>query len=334
MDSDPSGYDLQLPSLVKEIRKRGCKMVGIQLPDGLKRYLPQIRRKIEEETDAIPVFSTEPCYGACDVSESLSDLGCDLIFHLGHSKMVDDLRVPVIYIPCFSRLSAKDLVGRHAHKIPEKRVGLIASVQHVNEIPAVSQILSQRGFEVHVGVAGQRTQYDGQVLGCNFEAARRVADEVDAFLYIGGGNFHPLGVALATGKAVYVIDPYAGEMRDVGSLAKKTLHKRFAQIEHARETESFGLLVSAKPGQRRMKEAINYQKMLRRLGKDSAILTYDRLDPRRLVSYQFDAYVNFGCPRIPIEDSELFPKPILTPLELEILMGTRPWEDYSPDEIA
>ncbi len=331
---EPPDHDLQIPAIIREIERRGSRIVGIQLPDGLKRYAALIRKRIEADTDAVPVFSTEPCYGGCDLSESLQALGCDLIVHMGHTQMIDAGDTPVLYIPCFSQTTAAGVLAAHASEIRAKRLGLVSSAQHAHEMQRLRAQLSEKGFEVVISDPGPRTEYPGQILGCNYEAARRIADQVDAFLYVGGGNFHPLGVSLATGKEVYVADPYTGEIRTIAKLARRVLHKRFAQIELARKAQSFGLLVSTKPGQRRLAEAMKFREELIDRGMEATILSYDLLDPSRLVSYRLDAYVNFGCPRIPIEDSELFPAPTLTPPELEVLLGTRSWEEIVPDEIA
>ena len=40
-----------------------------------------------------------------------------------------------------------------------------------------------------------------------------------------------------------------------------------------------------------------------------------------------------ACPRIAIDDSKMYKKPLLTPQELEILFKRRKWEDYEIDEI-
>ena len=326
-------YDLELDRIINEINTRGSRLVGIQIPDGLKRYTDLIRREIVRRTNATPIFSTEPCHGSCDLSTTLSQIGCDLIVHMGHSKMVDS-EVPVLYVHCYSERSAVEVLKRKVSLIKEKRIGLVAALQHVREIDPAAQILLQQGHEVKVGEPGRRTEFPGQVLGCDFTAAKRVAQEVDAFLYLGGGNFHPLGVSLATGKKVWVADPYRDELRDVSKLTRQTLAVRFAKIERAKGAEKIGIIVSTKPGQRRMKQALRWSRLLEERGIVSTILSSDELDPSRLISYQVDAFLNLACPRMAVEDAELFPKPVLTPTELEIVLGLRSWEGYIPDEIA
>jgi 2-(3-amino-3-carboxypropyl)histidine synthase len=46
-----------------------------------------------------------------------------------------------------------------------------------------------------------------------------------------------------------------------------------------------------------------------------------------------DAFVMTACPRIAIDDSIRYKKPLLTPQELEIVLELRDWEDYEMDEI-
>ncbi len=333
MSDDQTDHDLRLSWLVEEIRRKRSRVVGFQMPDGLKRYVPCIRKRIEGETDALPIFCTEPCFGGCDLSRSLPDLGCDLIVHMGHSRMVGDGRVPVVYVPCFSRTSSVEALKSRIAQIPVSNIGLVSSLQHCHELGGIASLLRGKGCQVYVGNPSPRTECKGQVLGCDFKAARDIMDKVESFLYVGGGNFHPLGVALATKREVRVIDPYSQEYREVDRLRDTTLRKRFAQIERAREARDIGLLVSTKPGQIRVSEALNCRQALRSAGFDAVMLSSDHLDPSRLVLYDLDAYVNFGCPRMAVEDCSLFPRPVLTPPEVEILLGTTSWEDYRPDEI-
>ena len=46
-----------------------------------------------------------------------------------------------------------------------------------------------------------------------------------------------------------------------------------------------------------------------------------------------DSYVSTACPRIAIDDYMQYKAPIITPIELEIVLGIRQWEDYVFDQI-
>ena len=54
----------------------------------------------------------------------------------------------------------------------------------------------------------------------------------------------------------------------------------------------------------------------------------------KLRSLGFDAYVSTACPRIAVDDVAMYDKPLLTPQELEIVLGVRKWENYVFDQMT
>jgi len=81
-------YDLELDRVVAEIRKKNAKLVGLQLPEGLKKEAVKIAQEIESKTGAKTVIFTDSCYGACDTKEKEGKvLGLDLIIHFGHTTL-------------------------------------------------------------------------------------------------------------------------------------------------------------------------------------------------------------------------------------------------------
>tara|TARA_Y100000310_G_C20273303_1_gene619072 strand:+ start:148 stop:456 length:309 start_codon:yes stop_codon:yes gene_type:complete len=82
-------YDLEIPKIVRTIKKEKAKHVLLQFPDGLKPYSTAIAKEIEnnlgkEKTEIIIWFGT--CYGACDIPMHTEKLGIDLIIQFGHSE--------------------------------------------------------------------------------------------------------------------------------------------------------------------------------------------------------------------------------------------------------
>ena len=71
-------------------------------------------------------------------------------------------------------------------------------MQHKHELKKVKEIIEKAGKNAVIG---------GQILGCDVNAAKKIKNKVDAFLYIGSGEFYPLGVALETGKKVIIANP-------------------------------------------------------------------------------------------------------------------------------
>ena len=79
-------YDLELDKAAAEIRKQNAKTVCIQLPDGLKPIAAEIKKELEEKTEADIIIWLGSCFGACDVPLQVKELGIDLIVQFGHSR--------------------------------------------------------------------------------------------------------------------------------------------------------------------------------------------------------------------------------------------------------
>jgi len=93
------------------------------------------------------------------------------------------------------------------------------------------------------------------------------------------------------------------------------------------------VIVCSKIGQNRSEEADAIVRMLKDSGRRAQKVVIEEISPMALMSYQVDAFVNTACPRIAMDDSARYPKPMLTPPELEIALGLREWNDYLFDQI-
>jgi len=99
------------------------------------------------------------------------------------------------------------------------------------------------------------------------------------------------------------------------------------------DAQSFGIIVSTKIGQRRKDLAFELRCKAEEHGLDAHVLFADMITPEALASFRVDAFVNTACPRIAIDNTAAFPVPVLTPVEFEVVIGVRKWEDLTFDEI-
>jgi 2-(3-amino-3-carboxypropyl)histidine synthase len=173
-------------------------------------------------------------------------------------------------------------------------------------------------------------KYPGQVLGCNFSSARAI--DVDEYLYIGGGAFHALGVALATGKRVIAADPFLH--RTSISDASLIMKQRYALITKALNARTFCVLAGTKTGQRRLDLALELAEQAIERGYDAYTVTINELTPWTLYQFPAEAYVNTACPRVTIDDATRFKAPMLTPIEFEMVIGKRDLSEYALDEFS
>jgi 2-(3-amino-3-carboxypropyl)histidine synthase len=324
-------HELEIADIVVKIKDLKADTVGLQFPEGLKVHAVKVARQIENETGATVIISADPCYGACDVADVDMGTSVDVLVHFGHRPLPIDYDVPVIFVDASSNI---DVIGcvQSAMGLLEgyKRIGLVTTTQHLHLLDEVADFLKQNGKEIVMNQGAGTVR--GQVLGCNFSAIKNI--DADAFLYVGSGNFHALGIKLFTDKPVVIADPYLGEAREIDEFTDRILRIRSARIAKAMDAEKFGIIVSSKKGQSRLELAKTLKNMLKQEGKEGFILFMDDVSPNLLLPFMdLDAFVMTACPRIAIDDSKMYKKPLLTPQELEIAIGKRKWEDYEIDEI-
>ena len=272
-------------------------MKFLQIPDGLKTKALEIA----DELGGDVIISCEACYGACDIKEDEAKrLGCDKIVHYGHSKLIDT-DIEVDYVE--KREKYDPTKALENVKIDFKRIGLVSAIQFLDSLEIAKKVLERQGKEVLIG---------GQVLGCDVSKAVAIQNKVDCFLFIGSGHFHPLGVALKTGKPTFILNIEKGNLEKLDTrLFEK---QRIAAQVIARDAKVFGILVSTKPGQMNIKLAKEIKEKLK--PRKSYIFSMDEIRPDKLEGIKVDAYINTACPRITIENRTDFRKPILNPDEI------------------
>ncbi len=316
-------FDLELERVFKIIEEKNCRNIGLQFPEGLKRQAIDIADRIQKKTRVSAVISGNPCFGACDIDVALAGR-VDILFHFGHARMGEHGNV--VFIEARSSIDVLPAVKASLALFKTNKIGLITTIQHVHKLNEACTVIKEHGKECVIGKGDLRVGYPGQILGCNFTAARVDCDE---FLYIGSGLFHPIGVAIATKKKVIAADPYLNYAVEVEP--EKFIRKRGGYIARAMDADVFGMIVSTKSGQNRMELAQKLREAANKHGKKAFIILMDLVTPDQLLAFRIDACVNTACPRVTIDDAERFHVPLLTPQEFEIVLGER--ENMEMDEI-
>lgn len=321
-------YEIDEERLLEEAKG---KKIAIKLPEGFIPYATKILDFLEE--NGIKAFLlAESCYGACDF---VSYKEIEKIICIGEAEMPylrKKYESEVAFIEARYDFDVSFL--NKAFKFLGKKVGLVSITPYMHKLKECKEYLEKNGYEVFIGKKSRRTAYDGQILGCDFSSAISISNYIDTFLFIGDGFFHPVGLYLAIKKNVVVANPiekriYAEEIKKE---ADKILKKRYAMIAKAMDAEKFGIIVSRKLGQKRMELARRLKKLIDEKGKKAYLIILNDIDEK--IDYmEFDCYISTACPRVAIDDMDKYEKPILTPIELEILLNERKWENYEFDQI-
>lgn len=190
-----------------------------------------------------------------------------------HAKSNLDLTVPEKYV--------KDL---------PKKLGIVTNIQHLHKIKDVLKQFPE-------------AKIAGQVLGCNSYNAENIKKDVEGFLFVGSGVFHPIQVAMRTKMPVWCWSPAAKEFKKIDEKTIQLYEKRRkGAILSFLNAKNIGILVSAKIGQSNLKRALE----LKKLNDKNYFLFYcNTIDLSELENFNFiDCWVNTACPRIPDEMDE------------------------------
>jgi len=321
------GFDFEEERIKQEVTQRGAKRVLLQFPEGLKPESTRLS-EIVESAGALPIISADPCYGACDIAiNEAESLSADLIVHFGHTALIKS-KIPTVYVEARSKVAVKDAVEKALTLLSEYRViGLATTVQHSGASKQARTVLVKAGKTVILGNCG-RMNYPGQVIGCNYCNVKSIADEAEAFLFVGGGVFHALGIALNTSKPTFVADPYDNRAFSVNEEAQKIVKQRWTCIQEAINAKSFGILIGSKPGQKHLGQALKAKELAEQHGKPAYLLVAKEITPETLLEFpSIGAYVNTACPRISLEAPQKFSKPLLTVNEFMVAIGEASWEN-------
>ncbi len=290
----------QLVNQLKEKSKKfGTRTILVQLPDGLKPKALEIARELEK-LGFKPIISGDSCFGACD----LRFLENAITLHIGHSKLIDDPRV--VYWEYRLDTDPTEAIAKGVDKIKEKNLCLVTTVQHLDFLEKARLTLERAGKSVSIG---KGLGHPGQVLGCDASAV----GECDAVVFIGTGVFHPMFIAMQTGKKVYAIDPYTKQMQIV--TGEKLVKEKYLRITKAKNAKRIGIVTSSKPGQQNLAVANKVKASLEDKGKETVMIIMDDISPEKLENIGLDAYVITACPRIVIDDWKNYKMPILLPDE-------------------
>ena len=305
--------------IFQEIKNRKSVSVALNGPDGLLPKVQQTASNIMKRF-GIPAFVlADPTWGSCDLnSNGAKVLGTSLLFNIGHTINMESFEKNVIMIDAFDDISFEKVAKKSINVLQGKKISLLTDSQHLHEIEPVKKILGEGGITVVIG-HGKGQLNDGQVFGCEFYPAKEIEEQVDVNVFLGQSNFHAAGVALATNKPTYVLDPYFNEVREVSEFAKKLQKKATLAIYKAAEAETFGIIIGLKEGQLSKLSALKFKKELEKEGKSVQLIALTDITNERLKNLKgINAFIQVACPRISIDNQ--FDMPVLSTPQANALL--------------
>ena len=302
-----------------EIKKRKPVSVALNGPDGILPKVQETATKIMKRFGIPAYVLADTTWGSCDLnSVGAKVLGSEVLFNIGHTISLETLEKNVVMVDAFDDITFDKIARKCIDILKGKTISLVTDSQHLPQMDVVKEILIQGGINVKIG-QGKGQLNDGQVFGCEFYPVMETKDVVDANVFLGQSNFHAAGIALATKKPTYVLDPYFNEVREVTEFAQKMQKKATLAIYKAADAKIFGIIVGLKEGQLSKTTALKFKKELEKEGKIVQLFALTDITNDRLMNLKgIDAFIQVACPRISTDNQ--FDKPVLSTPQANALL--------------
>jgi len=314
-------FDFEISKIKKELKKDKGDYIGLELPEGMKKFVSELSLYLEKELGKKIVVSSEPCFGACDIkSHQFESIGIKTIIHMGN-EIIPNVELPngikVIFIPLYINIPIKETVNRsikYFQKNNISNVGVLSSISFIKNVDKIKKLLKSNDIGVHTASGNKRLIQPAHVLGCNASSALPIKNKVDIFAMYENGSFHAPAVSLTVKTDVVCFDPLTGDviLYSYDKLKQKALEERAENLQRLSEAKKVGLLISSKVGQNRSKIIYRLEKMYSDKGYKTVILISDYIDPKSLDTTDLDILIASMCPRVSMDERRLFSKPILT----------------------
>ena len=293
------------------IEERKPTSVALNGPDGILPKVQDLALKIGKKFGIPAYLLADTTWGSCDLNSIGGKiLNAEIQFNIGHTNKLDVLEKTVIMIDAYDDVPFDKVITKCIDLLKGKTVSLITDSQHLHQIESVKNVLEKNNVVVKIG-KGKGQLNDGQVFGCEFYPASETMGDVDANIFLGQSNFHAAGVALATNKPTYILDPYFNEVREVSDFAKKLKKRSTLAIYNAVDAQTFGVIIGLKEGQLSKLTALKFKKELESKGKTVHLIALTEVTNERIRNLKgIDAFIQVACPRISTDNE--FDKSVLS----------------------
>ena len=293
------------------IEERKPTSVALNGPDGILPKVQDLALKIGKKFGIPAYLLADTTWGSCDLNSIGGKiLNAEIQFNIGHTNKLDVLEKNVIMINAYDDVPFDKVITKCIDLLKGKTVSLITDSQHLHQIEYVKNVLEKNNVGIKIG-KGKGQLNDGQVFGCEFYPASETMGDVDANIFLGQSNFHAAGVALATNKPTYILDPYFNEVREISDFAKKLKKRSTLAIYSAAEAQTFGIIIGLKEGQLSKLTALKFKKELESKGKTVHLIALTEVTNERIRNLKgIDAFIQVACPRISTDNE--FDKSVLS----------------------
>lgn len=328
IDLLPKNYNFEIPKIIWRIQELKATTVALQMPEGLLIFSTTIVDIIKEFTGADAIIMGDVTYGACCIDDlTAKALDVELLIHFGHSCLIpvdqtNEGGIKVLYIFVDIKIDPLHFIETVKLNFEKNtKIGLVSTIQFVTTLQAVAGQLRNEGYDI--SIPQFKPLSPGEVLGCTAPVLRCA----DAIIYLGDGRFHLEAAMIANPKLkAYRYDPYDKKFTTEFYDHDKMFFNRKSMIGKATNAENLGVIMGTLGRQGSPNIVDHLFKLLKENCKNVTIILLSEIYPNKLDFFtNLEAFVQIACPRLSIDWGLSFSKPLITPYELAVCLGTAEW---------
>lgn len=336
----PSNYNFEIYKSLIRINDINSQInrkvrVSLQMPDGFMIFSILIADILETFSNSECIILGDITYGACCIDDLGSkSLECDLIIHYGHSCLIPitETCVKVMYVFVDIQVDVAHLANTIEYNFnKEQTICLMGSIQYNNSVFLTKRELTAKGF-INILIPQTKPRSNGEVLGCTSPniSSYGIASDVPV-IFICDGRFHMESAMIANSDfTFYQYNPFTKLMTLEKYEVELMKTNRINLINKCKQAKKVGIIFGVL-GRQGNPDILN--NIIKILKVEYVIILLSEVTEEKLTRYdQCDCFIQIVCPRLSIDWSVYFSKPLITPYEAHVAFGNVEWrKDYPMD---
>ena len=334
----PNNYNFEIYKSLDKIKKIKNKKkskvrIALQFPDGLMCFSILISDILTTFGKCETIILGDITYGACCIDDiDCQFLDCDLLIHYCHSCLVPSTKclVEILYVFVEINIDINHLVKTIEYNFDNSNyLYLLSSIQFNSSLFLLKRKLIEKGYDKNKLIIPQcKPRVQGEVLGCTSPILNK-KNENNYVIFICDGRFHMESVMIQNPLfKYYQYNPFNHRFT-IEEYDYKLMKKiRFEQIEKFKNMKFFGIIFGTLGRQGNPYILKRLCNLLDKYNKKYIIIMLNEITQNKIINYnKCECFIQIACPRLSIDWSDQFDRPMLTPYEIYLAFGQEKLEN-------
>ena len=334
----PNNYNFEIYKSLDKIKKIKNKKkskvrIALQFPDGLMCFSILISDILTTFGKCETIILGDITYGACCIDDiDCQFLDCDLLIHYCHSCLVPSTKclVEILYVFVEINIDINHLVKTIEYNFDNSNyLYLLSSIQFNSSLFLLKRKLIEKGYDKNKLIIPQcKPRVQGEVLGCTSPILNK-KNENNYVIFICDGRFHMESVMIQNPLfKYYQYNPFNHRFTIEEYDYKLMKNIRYKQMEIFKNINYIGIIFGTLGRQGNPTILKRLCSLLNKNNKKYIIIMLNEITQNKIINYnKCECFIQLACPRLSIDWSDQFTKPMLTPYEIYLILDPKKYKN-------